>query len=162
MTDTKTPLVGKDFKTIEDIFIDRGLLDRLYTNSVPVDLFRFFESTDLPHSRFLLRPVLEPYAVAPGRMRSIDIERRDINGIMYVIAGTGGVSLFDGVAPFKKPGVHYKLPQGTAIPPGLAISRDNLSKTLGRVHYTLHPSQTMAELHFLFLLRRLSVFARPA
>ena len=148
-------------KTITDIFIDRGLLHRLHTETVPVDLYRFHETTDLPHGRFPLHPVLEPYAIAPNRMRSADIQREEINGIMYVIAGTGGVSLFSGVAPFKKPGVHLKLPVGTPITVGLVISEDNLNRIFGHIHYTIHPRITMAEFHFLFLLRRFTAFARP-
>lgn len=147
-------------KTARELYVDVGMLNRLFSNLVPKDLFRFVEEGTLSSEANLLDPVLKPFTTSTGRVRSPDVVRKEIDGVGYVIPKMKtGVSLFAGPADFNKPGEHYVIPQGTPIPPGLVITEDNLNPKFKYVHYSIGPAQMMQEAHFIFLVRRLASHA---
>lgn len=158
-------LVVEENRVIHELFIEAGQIHRLFTGTTPIDLFRYFETNGPLSDKMLMYPYLVPTAI-PGmqQLRSPDVDRREVpegSGNYFIFPNRRmALSLFDGPAQFAKPGIHHVLPQGTTIPPGLAVSRDNLSKK-GYTHYSVHAVQIMAELHYLFLLRRLAANAIP-
>lgn len=142
-------------KTIEEIYIERNLLNTLFTEKTPKDLFRFFEGASSTDAHSLMHPVLERYQLPNGKYRGADVDRRVINGEAYIFPKfKTGLSLVDGPRKFNKMGEYWVVPGGTTIPPGLAISVDTKNEIDGYTHHTAHPAYVMAELHFLFLLRR--------
>jgi hypothetical protein len=160
MTQTKA-VVTKENKTIEDIYLAAGVLGKLFLDKVPVDLFRFVAASALP-DRMAFYPVLEPFPLENGQMRSSDLDRRQIEGTWYVFPKRRtGLSTFGGPVKFKNPGQFYRIPKGTCIPGGLAIGEDNMHPVFKCIHYSIMPRFVMAEMHYLFLLRRLASFAVP-
>lgn len=159
------PLLTEQYKTIEEIYLDAKIVDELtlkqivHTDKTPVALYRFVEDDA---KRMILFPVLEGYKLPNGNWRSPDVERKLIDGTWYVIPKRKtGVSLFNGQRPFSKPGRYYVIPKGTPIPLGLAVTDDNPNQQAGFRHFSITPRTAMAELNYLFLLRRLASWAIP-
>jgi hypothetical protein len=162
-TMNNTAVAGR--KTIHELFIEAGQIDRLFTGTTPTDLFRFSETNGPLSDKMLMYPVLKEYMLANGRPRTPDIDRIELpagSGQHYIFPRLKtGLSLFDGPGDLGKPGSYHVVPMGSTIPPGLAISRDNLSKRVGYTHYSIHVVHVMHEMHYLFLLRRFAVTALP-
>jgi hypothetical protein len=76
-----------------------------------------------------------------------------------VTPGTGGLSLFDAPVTFGLPGICFKVPSGTAIPAGLAISKDTYRERYKATHYTIHPVFKMRKIHFYFMLKSFELSA---
>lgn len=152
-------------KTIHELFVEAGMIDRLFTGSTPTDLFRFSETNGPLSDKMVMYPVLEEYTLANGKPRSPDVDRIEIpekSGQHYIFPKMRtGLSLFDGPGDLGKPGTYHVVPKGSTIPPGLAISRDNPSKRVGYTHYSIHASYVMHEKHYIFLLRRFAATSVP-
>lgn len=158
---TSKAVVTKENKTIEDVYLEAGLLGKLFLDKVPIDLFRYVEA-DSPPNRMVLYPVCEPYLLENGQTRSSDLDRREIQGTWYVFpARRTGLSTFAGPAKFRRAGRFFVIPKGTTVPQGLAIGEDNLHAVFKHIHYSIMPRFVMTEMHYLFLLRRLASFAVP-
>lgn len=74
--------------------------------------------------------------------------------MQWVVAGTGGVSLFDG--PSGLPGEDLALPAGTLLPFGLVLKRDAFNKDRNAFHYGIHPISHQHRKVFVHLLERLA------
>jgi len=152
-------------KTIHELFVEAGQIDRLFTGTTPTDLFRFSETNGPLSDKMLMYPLLADTPMPSGRVRSADVQREEIppgSSNFYILPNMKmALSLFDGPANFPKVGNHFVVPQGVQIPPGLVISRDRLNKHLGYTHYSVHGAMIMHELHYLFLLRRFAASAIP-
>jgi hypothetical protein len=111
----------------------------------------------------LMYPFLEPYTYSDGKTRSADVDRKEIppgSSIFYIFPNKKmALSLFDGPARFTRQGVHCVVPEGSTIPPGLAVSKDKSNDRLGYTHYSVHATMVMHEMHYLFLLRRFAASA---
>jgi hypothetical protein len=157
--------VVEENRIIHELFIEAGQIHRLFTGTTPKDLFRFSEIDGPFSDKMLMYPVLEEYVQRNGKPRTPDINREEIplgSGQYFITPKLRtGLSLFDGPGDLGKPGTYQVVPQGCTIPPGLAISRDNLSKRVGYTHYSVHAVHLMHEMHYLFLLRRFAAFALP-
>ena len=70
---------------------------------------------------------------------------------MWVKAGTGGVSLFDGINP-KLDGTWWRIPANSPIPDGLRITKDRRNKITGLTHYSIEPALDLPASHFIQLL----------
>lgn len=152
-------------KTIHELFVEAGQIDRLFTGTTPTDLFRFSETNGPLSDKMHMYPVLEEYTQPNGRPRSADVVRVELpigSGQFYITPKLKtGLSLFDGPGDLGKIGAYHVVPQGSLIPPGLAISRDNFSKRVGYTHHSIHVCYTMHEMHYIFLLRRFAASTIP-
>ena len=149
------PPIAVRGNTIQEIYVERGLLNTLFTDKTPTDLFRFFETANSSDPNLLMYPVLERYLLPNQKYRGPDVDRRIIGGEAYIFPKFKmGLSLADGPRKFNRSGEYWVVPGGTTIPSGLAISVDTKNEIDGYTHHTVHPCFVMVELHFLFLLRR--------
>lgn len=123
----------------------------VYFNFTPVDLWRLGvqDSPRLDKVRVPPRP--------PGS-RS-DIATFAKQGRLWVKAGTGGVSLFDGPNP-RLDGSHWwRVPANSAIPIELKITKNHQDKVTGLTHYRIEPVVDLPLHLFVYLL---GVFAKQA
>jgi Tse2-like ADP-ribosyltransferase toxin len=141
---------------LKDVMIEANALDRYFEGKVPVDLWRAY---NLARGEAPFDFVQVPFVLSNGRARAADIAIREENGLrwVYVRDRPRGVSLFDkeGLPPGKD-WRYLKIPQGTALPEGLTIIRDELNTRWGATHYTLAPACDMPLSRFLELLARLA------
>jgi hypothetical protein len=149
-------------KTAREVYLERGLVQTLFSERTPIDLFRFFERGGRFGHRHLMWPVLEEYPISATRTRTADVDRRVINGIPYVFPGfRKGLSLSEGPLEMDRPGENYVVPADSPVPGGLVLSQDKANKVTGYVHYSLIPAHVMHELHFLVLLKKFAIRAVP-
>jgi len=72
-----------------------------------------------------------------GRARRPDITIE--GGWVRVRNAPRGISTFDRLGvPSGKDWVYYRIPQGTALPPGLAIVKDSYNDQMRATHTLLH------------------------
>jgi hypothetical protein len=123
----------------------------IFISFTPVDLWRLgvANSPRLDNPRVPPRP--------PGA--SIDIQTYERNGAVWVRAGSGGISTFDGINPKLNGTDWWKIPQNSPIPAGLQVSRNHMDRTTGLTHYRVEPQFDMPLQNFRYLL---SVFAKTA
>ena len=140
---------------LKDILIEAEELDRYFDGQVPINLWRAKKKTSI---RPVFDLVEEPFALSNGNMRPADISIEMRNGEPWVLVKTSprGVSTFDKPDIFKGNGwEYYRIPAGTTLPHGLAITRDTYRKRFGATHYTLAPAWDMQLKKFKELLRML-------
>jgi hypothetical protein len=146
---------------LKDILISAGDIDRYYEKS-PTNLWRAKRVTD---RGTLFGLVEEDKVLSNGQPRPADIS-------VYIRAGVKWVSCRPtprGISTFDKPNVfkgssweYYKIPQGTVLPPGLAIIKDRFNARLGATHYTIAPAYDMPLSQFKNLLNQLAVLVVKA
>jgi hypothetical protein len=142
-------------KTIESLLISRGELDRIYTGSTGLGLWRA-----------LHREVVVPNALYPdfeareirGRLRAADVEVKMIDGVEQVVSRLGdGTSLFDRRGVFQGSSwTYFEIPAGTEIPAGLIIVKDKFNEKFQATHYSISPNFTMTKKQFMALLDTLA------
>lgn len=141
---------------LKDVMIEADALDRYFEGRVPVDLWRAYNAVQ-GHAPFDFVQV--PFVLSNGRPRPADITIREVNGLKWVFVHDRprGLSTFDkeGLPPGKD-WRYLKIPQGTQLPEGLTVIRDELNERWGAVHYTLAPSCDMLLSRFVELLTRLA------
>ncbi|WKE64630.1 hypothetical protein PVT67_13255 [Gallaecimonas kandeliae] len=89
-----------------------------------------------------------------------DIRIYDKNGVQFVDARSGGLSLFN----YRNPrfgNFWWKLPKGTKVPSGLHISLDDGGRD-GKHHFTVRPLMDMALTTFIEKLKALESQAIPS
>src|SRR3954452_21174752 len=113
-------------KTIESLLISRGELDRIYTGSVRLWLWRALRRQVTVANP--LYPDFTPRQVR-GILRAPDVETKVIAGTEHVVARFGqGTSLFDREGVFGAANwTYFEIPAGTEIPVGLIITRDGFN-----------------------------------
>jgi len=82
---------------------------------------------------------------------------------LYVLAMSGGVSLFDGKSPKLKMNKNdrwYVIPRNTPVPEGVVIAKDIQVDRYGLYHYGLQPEYDMTLVEFQKKLDALKKFMR--
>jgi hypothetical protein len=122
----------------------------VYIDFTPIELWRkgAKNSPQLDKVRMPPRP--------PGA--KIDIETFMKEGEVWVKAGVGGVSLYNGINP-RLDGTWWRIPANSPIPNGLRITKDRTDKITKLTHYSIEPVFDMPASHFIHLLTN---FARHA
>lgn len=124
---------------------------------LPLDLWRGFSGVAIDASIFT--PLLQA-EMRKGGMRAADVTYdASRNGEPWVMS-PGGLSLFDRPGVFR--GNHwryFKVPKGTAIPPGLALIKGSFRTKLEATHYSISPTQPMPLRQFLADLDQLRLNA---
>src|SRR3954468_9440975 len=138
-------------KTIESLLISRGELDRIYTGSVRLWLWRAL------HKKVTVANPLYPDFVAReirGILRAPDLETKVIGGTEHVVSRLGqGTSLFDRQGVFGAGNwTYFEIPAGTEIPVGLIITKDAFNEKYRATHYSISPNFTMPKTQFVGLL----------
>jgi hypothetical protein len=102
-----------------------------------------------------------------GQERPADIKTYTKNGVLWVDAVSGGVSLFDMFGIPMKSWDYYKIEINGKIPAGLVITKDREYRAykpkLGETppsHYTIHPNWDMPLTQFLLLDNLVTQFNR--
>ena len=142
-------------KTVEDILIERGELERIYLGELKLQLWRAVHQS--VSSGNPLYPDFEPRVVR-NTVRRPDLTVDTVDGVEYVLAELGrGTSLFDVSGVFgHKNWTYFEIPAGTEIPDGLIIVKDSYNKKYAATHYTISPNYTMPKSRFVALLDRLA------
>lgn len=150
------PFEGKNMKTIENLLISRGELDRIYTGQSTLFLWRSLHKNVKTANP--LYPDFDPREVRAGVLRAPDVEVKSVEGVPCVVARLGqGTSLFDKPSVFgEKNWTYFEIPEGTDIPLGLIITRDAYSPKYRATHYTVSPNHTMPKSQFIRLLDQLA------
>ena len=130
-------------------------IEELYFEFLPTDLYRHGSAT---------KPKLDNPRTSPPRpadqVSDIKIYKNE-QGIDYVDSTSGGISTFNKPNP-NFGNKWWKLPKGTAIPPGLRVSRDvGMNPVTGQIHYTIRPLHDMPLIAFKQLLVNLARSAVP-
>lgn len=144
-------------KTIENLLISRGELDRIY-NTGRLKLFLWRSLHANVKAANPLYPDFDPREIRADILRAPDVEVRESGGIPYVIARLGqGTSLFDRPGVFgEKNWIYFEIPEGTDIPHGLIITKDAYNPKYRATHYSLSPNYTMPKSQFIRLLDQLA------
>ena len=122
-----------------------------YIDFTPIELWRLGtkSSARLHNLRVPPRP--------PGA--TVDIQTYAKNGQVWVKAGTGGISLFDGKNP-RLDGPHWwRIPANSPIPMELKVTRNHKDRLTGLTHFRIEPIFDLPLDHFIFLL---TAFAKNA
>ena len=122
-----------------------------YIAFTPIELWRLGvkNSARLDKIRVPPRP--------PGA--TVDVQTYERGGHVFVRAGTGGVSLFDGKNP-RLDGIHWwRIPRNSPIPPELKITKNHLDRSTGLTHYRV---ELIVDMPLQLFVRLLSVFAGSA
>lgn len=86
------------------------------------------------------------------------------DGDLFVLAKSGGVSLFDGISPklkMSKKDRWYIIPRTTPVPEGVIIAKDIQVDRYGQYHYSLQPAYDMPLKVFQHKLDLLKEYMRP-
>jgi len=141
---------------LKDVMIEANAFDRYFEGRVPVDLWRAY---NISKGQSPFDFVQTPFVMSNGRPRPADIAIREVNGLkwVYVRDRPRGLSTFDKEGlPAGKDWRYLKIPEGTQLPEGLTIIRDELNERWGATHYTLAPACDMLLSRFVELLARLA------
>jgi len=92
-----------------------------------------------------------------------DIITYSERGELFVLAQSGGVSLFDGISPklrMSKNSKWYLIPKNTPVPEGIIIAKDVQVDRFGQFHYALQPAYDMSLIAFQKKLLTLAKYMR--
>lgn len=141
---------------LRDLLIERDEIDRYYEGAVPVNLWR---ALNKKRGMELFELVEVPYVQSNGKARRADIAIVERQGDKWVSVTDRprGASTFDAPGvPRGKDWSYYRIPAGTALPPGLCIVRDNFNHEFNATHYTIAPAMDMPLSTFRQLLNKLA------
>lgn len=128
--------------------------DVTYISEFPVELWRAGSENDPDFHKLRLPP--RP----PGKSVDIIPYPHPVTKEPWVRALSGGASTFDGPHPEFRRGWWWIVPKGTAIPLGLAITKQSYNPKTGVTHYTVAPGKDMPLKEFIDLLKNLKAAAR--
>lgn len=120
-----------------------------------VDLYRAIFKSNYPHDigAYLIpditlanaaeiAPILHPtFAAGGAEKRPPDINANPTTGMFE--PDTGGTSVFDRAGVLKRADGDFVIPEGTEIPPGIKIKKDEFNNRLKATHYTIMPASPM-------------------
>ncbi len=144
-------------KTIEKLLISKGQLDRIYVGNLKLYLWRSLHKSAKSKNPFY--PDFEEREIRAGVLRAPDIE------VVKLASGTEMVKsvLGQGTSLFDRPGAfgennwtYFEIPEGTEIPSGLIITKDNYNKRFNATHYSISPNYDMPKFQFIQLLDTLA------
>ncbi len=149
---------------LKDVLISAGKLEDYFDGKVPINLWRAFNKRQGKANRagneHIFGFVEEPIMLSNGLPRRADITIEMRNGVRWVSVASRprGVSTFDKSGlPRGKDWEYFLIPQGTALPLGLAIVRDTYNSSFDATHYTIAPAYDMPLDHFKMLLSELAM-----
>lgn len=93
----------------------------------------------------------------------IEILTYNENNKIYVMAKSGGISLFDALSPkvrLSGKECWYLIPRDTPIPEGLIIAKDIVPDTNGHFHYSIQPGIDMEVSLFMRKLKELKRYMK--
>ncbi|WEN15108.1 hypothetical protein PY254_00025 [Rhodanobacter sp. AS-Z3] len=126
------------------IYTEAGKADRFWETATPVDLWRAQKNTDYQAGI----DALSPHLGNETRVADVKIVDRDgkrvVLGCRCIKGDFRGVSTFDMKVTWfgSRTTKHFKIPAGTAIPPGIAVTKDH-KNAQGAYHYTIAPKDDM-------------------
>lgn len=97
-----------------------------------------------------------------SRVRTIDIDTSELNGITVVIANRKGISLYNtmGLEKVNLSGWVWEIKAGTVFPLGLELIKDAGDEPQG--HYTLAPAYNMPYSEYISLLEKVAIHCQKA
>ena len=141
---------------LKDVLIAKGKIDRYFEGAVPVNLWRALNrKSGLSAFDF----VEKAFVLSNGRPRPADITIESRNGNKWVCVNQRprGLSTFDKQGlPKGKDWEYFKIPQGTVLPEGLAIVKDEYNTRFDATHYTIAPAYDMPLAQFKSKLQQLA------
>ncbi len=145
-------------KTLENILISAGQLNRIYMGEDGLNLWRAVHKDNAGDNP--LYPDFYPRKIR-GNWRSPDITIKEIDAIEYVEAELEkGTSLFDKEGTFGfKNFQYFEIPAETDIPSGLIIIKGGYNKKYKATHYSICPNQRIRKKDFVKLLDLLALNA---
>jgi hypothetical protein len=146
-------------RTLEDILVSRGDLERIYSGKSGLHLWRAVHKDNV--GRNPLYPDFLPRTIR-GSLRQPDVTIREIGGVEYVEAELAkGTSLFDKEGTFGfRDFDYFEIPAGTEIPIGLIIIKGEFNARYCATHYSICPNHRMTKVHFVGLLDTLAFNAQ--
>ena len=128
---------------LKDVLIQAGKLDKYFEGRVPTDLWR---AKNRKASSAVFEFIEESKILSNGRPRPADIKIELKGGVKWVsvLQQPRGISTFDRSGlPKGKDWEYYKIPEGTELPDGLAIVKDQFNSKYQAYHYTIAPAYDM-------------------
>lgn len=141
---------------LRDIYLDADKIESYFDDVVPVDLWR---AKRKGADQDIFHLVEEKFMLSSGRPRDADItiEPRDDVPWVHVDTAPRGISTWDRSGTFKgKAWEYFRIPAGTELPEGLAVTKDYFNPRVNAWHYTIAPARDMPLQIFKDLLRRLA------
>ncbi|PUA27005.1 MAG: hypothetical protein B0W54_19420 [Cellvibrio sp. 79] len=155
--------------TVKKFFAKIDGLSRIYDGEKDLALFLWRASrTDEPCEN-PLHPDFVPREIRKGQFRPADVTIENRNGVEYIIPKVTkkssddiwkaqGTSLFDRSNTFKGKNWEYiEIPEGTSIPDGLLIIKDDYNDRMQATHYSIVPDHMMSIKAFKLLLDNLLI-----
>jgi hypothetical protein len=139
----------------DEYFINKRKLGELFDSKFDLNV-NLWRGRNPHNSDPILYPILKAFKLSNGNLRPEDIKTYSKNGELWVVAKSGGISLFDRAGIPSKLWEYYKLPVGTKIPFGLVITKDDYKPTFKATHYTIRPNWDMPVTKFCMLLDELA------
>ncbi len=159
--------VSLETGTVKKFFAKIDGLSRIYDGNKDLGLFLWRASrTDQPCENPLF-PDFIPREIRKGQFRPADITIERRNNVDYVVPKVTkkasddiwkaqGTSLFDKPNTFKGKNWEYiEIPEGTNIPEGLLIVKDDYNERFEATHYSIVPNHAMSIKSFKLLLGNL-------
>jgi hypothetical protein len=146
---------------LKNFYSRNGKADRFWDEATPVDLWRLQKKTDFDKNTMLF----QPHPGSDERTPDVRVVERDgrqvVLGCRCDEGDYRGISTFDRKVTWfgSKTAKHFMLPANTAIPPGLAVTKDHKTPH-GAYHYTIAPKDDMPLDLFLQHLRSLALAAQ--
>ncbi len=153
--------------TVKKFFAKINGLSRIYDGEKDLGLFLWRASrTDQPCVN-PLHPDFVPRELRKGQFRPADVTIERRNGVEYIIPKVSkktsesiwkaqGTSLFDRPDTFKGKNWEYiEIPEGTKIPDGILIIKDDYNERFEATHYSIAPNHAMSVKAFKLLLNTL-------
>lgn len=131
----------------------------LYIYQPDVDIFRAGKENDTRMSKLRYEEDDRP----PPKTN--DIVTYPVGNILKVKAGTGGISLYDGIDHNRRMGRTDRwwcIPKGARMPKDIVIAKDTQPNASGLTHYSIEPVIDMPLSDFVDKLKRFAEFMYTA
>ncbi|RYY73038.1 MAG: hypothetical protein EOO52_19395 [Gammaproteobacteria bacterium] len=155
--------------TVKSFFAKIDGLSRIFDSEKDLGIFLWRASrTDEPCENPLY-PDFVPRQLREGKFRPADVTVEKRNGIDYIIPKVyqkrpediwkaQGTSLFNKPNTFIGKNWEYiEIPQGTEIPAGVLIIKDDFNTRFEATHYSIVPDHAMSVENFKLLLKKLLI-----
>lgn len=150
--------------TVKRFFAKIDGLSRIYDGEKNLALFLWRASRTNEPCENPLYPDFVAREIRKGQFRPADVTIEKRNGLEYIIPKVAkktpdsiwkaqGTSLFDRPNTFVGKNWEYvEIPEGTKIPDGLLIVKDNYNERFKAVHYSIVPNHAMSVKAFKLLI----------
>ena len=144
---------------LKDVLLDKGQIHNYYEGKVPLNLWR---GLNVKKGMELFELIEDTLLLLNGRPRPADITIKGMGADARVLVKgrPRGISTFDRPGILQGPNwQHYRIPESTPLPSGLAIVKDQYNPRFGAYHYTIAPAYDMPLSKFKLLLSKLAKLA---